>query len=105
LEIEKMAKAKRLTKKQKLEQEKVLLHKRITDIVCGVTGGENVLNHPDDFYMSVEYLTRLLPALKATFDIGDTYETKNLLVFDWNLDKYETVDGIVEFYFDNGVRA
>lgn len=99
-----MAKTKRLTKEQKLEKEKSLLHQRITDIVTGVSGGEN-LSEGDDFYLGVEHLTRLLPALKKTFEIGDDYESRNFLVFDWNLEHYERIDDLVEFYFKNGVRA
>ena len=46
-----------------------------------------------------------LKALKFAFNIGDEYETKSHLLHDWNMDKYQNLETITEFYFESGMRA
>ena len=94
---------KRLTQKQKEEIERKKLKEIIRLISVGVTGGD--CNRDEEFCFMVEHLSLLIPALKSEFNIGDDYENKNYLISDFNLDRYVTIDEVVKFYFDNGVRA
>jgi hypothetical protein len=98
-----MKKKKLTIKGQKETLERNELYRIIRLVAYGATGGDDLTNV--DYMFCVEQLSRLLPALKQVFKIGDTYETKNYLLFDCNMHKYETLDTISDFYFEAGLRA
>lgn len=89
---------KRKSKAEKDAEEKAKLRQRIRDFVAGACGDSP---DDDDFFLSLESASRLIPALRKTFgDDGNSYL--------WEahcLDRYETVDSITELLFRNGVRA
>lgn len=89
---------KRQSKADKEAAQKAALRQRIRDMVAGACGED-----PDDdqFFMTMEPASRLLPALEKTFGKdGNGYLWRSHC-----LDRYENVDSITEFLFQNGVRA
>lgn len=89
---------KRLTKQQKEEQELQALRLRIRDIAVGAAGYN--LDVEDEF-ITLEIASRLVRALEATF--GN--ESNKYLFQPQNLDEYENINRITEFFFNHGVRA
>ena len=88
----------RLTKQQKEVQEFQALRLRIRDITVGAAGYNIDI---EGEFVTLDVASRLVRALEATF--GN--ESNKYLFQPQNLDEYDNIDMITEFYFNHGVRA
>ena len=89
---------KRKTKAQKEAEEKAALRQRLTDIYSGALGYKW-----DDccYEISGKMLMDVIRVCRDVFGYDD-----NVWLFEvHNLDKYDTVEQLAEFYYKNGVRA
>ena len=90
---------KRKTKAQKESEEKAALAQRLNDIYSGALG----YKWDDDELLIAdgELLSKVVMACRAIFKTED-----NEYLFEiHNLDEYNTVEKLTEFYYRNGVRA
>lgn len=96
--------AKRLTKKQKREQEIEALRVRLNDIYSGATG--RCWNNDDD-YPSAEELSRIVPAVRDVFELNDETEGyhKSYLVGPHCLGYFECIHHLAEHLHGGGVRV
>ena len=90
---------KRQTKDKEPLAQKAALRVRIRDLAIGAAGCS--LGPDDEEPLSLEVASRLIPVLMEEFG-----NEKNQHLFKpHNLDEYEYVDKITDFYWRNGVRA
>jgi len=80
------------------------LERRLTDIYSGALGGLWV---KADNWPGAEQLSRIVPAVRDTFELNDEEEGyhKSYLCAPGNLDAYDTPSKLAEFLHDAGIRA
>lgn len=97
--------AKRKTKQQREAEQKEALRQRICDIVSGACGRD--MSDSELEYVDLDNLGRVVGALTARLcehDEGGELVCKHFQAH-WNMEHYWSVDTILDYYWNHGIRA
>jgi len=96
---------KKKTKAQREKEARAALWQRVCDIASGAAG--RGVDDPYDNFFNPEDLAKLLPALEDRLDLPKIGDNRRSHLTDnpHNLNYYTDLETLVDFLFEQGVRA